>query len=174
MSKNTDETKIAIISDLHFGVHGDSEKWHKIMLDYAHWLGNLLKERQLHNLYILGDVFDNRKAVGVETIQVAHDFFEILFNYMGDIGLKIVIIVGNHDSFYEDNSKTSSVSIFGDWPGIDLVADSPQTYVWGSACKLLCCPWGTDMRALAEKGETWDVVMGHLGGRRFHEGRPYP
>lgn len=167
MSKNTDETKIAIISDLHFGVHGDSEKWHKIMLDYAHWLGNLLKGRQLHNLYILGDVFDNRKAVGVETIQVAHDFFEILFNYMGDIGLKIVIIVGNHDSFYEDNAKTSSVSIFSDWPGIDLIADSPQTYVWGSACKLLCCPWGTDMRALAEKGESWDVVMGHFAISSF-------
>ncbi len=109
MSK-PDDTKIAIISDLHFGVHGDSEKWHKIMLDYAKWLGNLLQERQLRHLFILGDVFDNRKAVGVETMQMAHDFFNTLFEFMGEIGLKITILAGNHDSFYEDTAKTSSVS----------------------------------------------------------------
>lgn len=166
MSK-PDDTKIAIISDLHFGVHGDSEKWHKIMLDYAKWLGNLLKERQLRHLFILGDVFDNRKAVGVETMQMAHDFFNTLFEFMGEIGLKITILAGNHDSFYEDTAKTSSVSLFSSWPGVDLVADKPQTYVWGPACKMLCCPWGTDMRALAETGETWDVIMGHFAISSF-------
>lgn len=161
------ENKIAIISDLHFGVHGDSEKWHKIMLEYAKWLGGVLKERSLRSLFILGDVFDNRKAVGVETMQMAHDFFSTLFEFMGDVGLRITILAGNHDSFYEDTAKTSSVSLFSSWPGVDLVADKPQTYVWGPACKMLCCPWGTDMRAIAETGEKWDVIMGHFAISSF-------
>ncbi len=159
--------EIAIISDLHFGVHGDSERWHRIMIDYAKWLGDLLFKRKTVNLYILGDVFDNRKAVGVETMQMAHDFFEILMDKMGEIGLGVTIIAGNHDSFYEDTAKTSSVSLFSAWPGINLISDKPEEIVWGSACRLLCCPWGTDMRALAEQGKTWDVIMGHFAISSF-------
>ena len=86
---------------------------------------------------------------------------------MGDIGLSITIIAGNHDSFYEDNSKTSSVSLFGSWPGVNLVSESPKTEVWGPSCKILMCPWGTDMRELAERGETWDVIMGHFAISSF-------
>ena len=166
-SKNPE---IAIISDLHFGVHGDSEKWHKTMLDYSKWLFNVLKERRVRSLYILGDVFDNRKSVGVETMQMANDFFDALTNEPIDSDrniLSITIVAGNHDSFYEDNANTTSVSLLGGRAGVFLVANKPETIIWGSACKALLCPWGTDMRELAQKGARADVVFGHFAISSF-------
>lgn len=159
--------EIAIISDLHFGVHGDSPKWHGIMLEYVKWLSKLLKERGTTDLFILGDVFDNRKAVGVETMQMAHDFFmEISRN-----GLRIVIIAGNHDSYFEDTAKTTSVSLLASWPGVELVDRNPVVKVWGyepvAMARAVLCPWGTDMRAMAESGEKYDVVMGHFAISSF-------
>ena len=156
-SKNKN-VEVAIISDLHFGVHGDSPMWHKIMMQYAEWLSLLMQNRKVEYLYILGDVFDNRKAVGVETMQMANDFFDKLFFD----GLHITIIAGNHDSFYEDTSKTTSVSLIGRRPGVTLVSGKKQIDVWGDKCRMILCPWGIDMRQLAEEGERGDVVMGHF------------
>ena len=38
--------KVACISDIHLGVHQNSQTWHNIALDFARWLDKTLKEKK--------------------------------------------------------------------------------------------------------------------------------
>ena len=71
--------KIWFLADLHFGCRADNEIWLK---DYSDYFYNvfipLLKEKYEEGDIVcsLGDVFDNRSSVGINTINVVIDIFE--------------------------------------------------------------------------------------------------
>ena len=144
-------SKIAMISDTHLGVHGDSPMWHKISTDYSKWLSELLLDRGIKTIYHLGDVFNNRKQIGVDTIHTATMFFDNLKEF------DISIIAGNHDCFHADNAMVNSVSILGNRDNIRIV-DEPY-YVINAGKRAMLCPWGFNP---AESGEKYDVLFGHF------------
>ena len=71
--------RVWFLADLHFGCRADNEIWLK---DYSDYFYNvfipLLKEnyRKGDIICSLGDVFDNRSSVGINTINVVIDIFE--------------------------------------------------------------------------------------------------
>ena len=72
------QNKIACISDIHIGVHQASGMWHKISIDYAHWLKDDLLNRGTSDLFIPGDILDDRNDVPVLTLHYLTEFFKIL------------------------------------------------------------------------------------------------
>ena len=70
--------KVACISDIHLGVHQNAHTWHEIALDFARWLDQELKLRDIKDIIIAGDIFHNRHEIGVNTIHCARKFFDIL------------------------------------------------------------------------------------------------
>ena len=89
--------KVWFLADLHFGCRADNEIWLK---DYSDYFYNvfipLLKEKYEDGDIVcsLGDIFDNRNTVGINTINVVIDIFEKI----SDICTDIRLIVGNHDT----------------------------------------------------------------------------
>lgn len=141
--------KIACISDIHLGVHQNSQEWHRYHLDLAVWLRDSLIKNSIKDIIIAGDIFHNRHEVGVTTLHVAREFFDILKQF------NIVAITGNHDCYYRDNSKVNSIKVLQQ--DNFVVYDSIHTAVV-SKRKIAFCPWGTDLSDIPE----CDVVVGHF------------
>jgi DNA repair exonuclease SbcCD nuclease subunit len=142
--------KVACISDIHLGVHQNSQTWHNIALDFARWFDKELKLRGIKDIIIAGDIFHNRHEIGVNTIHCAYQFFDILKNY------NILTITGNHDCYYKDKSDINSISILDGYKNV-MVFKELKTVNLNS--KVFCfCPWG----APVEEIPLCDVVIGHF------------
>lgn len=146
----TNNSEIGIFSDPHYGVHRNSETWHKIALDHAKWAAAEFRKRGIKDILIPGDIFHDRNDIAVNTLHIATDIFDVLRDF------NIVITVGNHDAFYRDNSTVNSVSILRGWSNITvidklLVADFQKK-------KIAFCPWGQEI----EEVPNCDLIVGHF------------
>jgi len=141
--------KIACISDIHLGVHQDSAVWHEQHLNLARWFRDSLKEQGVQDIIIAGDIFHNRHEVGVSTLHVAKEFFDILSEF------NIVAITGNHDCYYRDNSRINSIKIF-ERDGF-VVHDTMHILDYNNV-KFVFCPWGIGLEDIPK----CNVVVGHF------------
>ena len=148
----------AIISDLHIGVHRSDPKYLQWALDYAGFLVDKMKERKTRRLFILGDVFHNRKEVSTIAIETARKFFGIL----RENEISVDVIPGNHDCYYDANTNATSLALLSGWSNV-YVHYSPFDIVYGpeGAQKFgVMVPWGSDLEQL--KGKDYKFVMGHF------------
>jgi len=141
--------KIACISDIHLGVHQDSQVWHEQHLKLAEWFKESLNSKGIKDVIIAGDIFHNRHEVGVSTLHVAKEFFNILSDF------NIVAITGNHDCYYRDNSKVNSIKVL-ERDGM-VVFDTLNTIRTNNK-DIVFCPWGTRLDEIPK----CDVVIGHF------------
>ena len=142
--------KVACISDIHLGVHQNSHTWHEIALDFARWLDQELKLRDIKDVIIAGDIFHNRHEIGVNTIHCARKFFDILSKY------NIVAITGNHDCYYKDKSDVNSISILNGYKNVTVYQELAINNINGK--KFAFCPWGIPL----EEIPVCDVIVGHF------------
>lgn len=143
-------TEVGIFSDPHYGVHRNSEVWHKIALDHAKWATSQFKERGIQDIIIPGDIFHDRNDIAVNTLHVVTDIFNVLRDF------NIIITVGNHDAYYRDNSSVNSVSILKGWTNITVVDTLQVVELYGK--KIAFCPWGQDVSLIPE----CDLIVGHF------------
>jgi DNA repair exonuclease SbcCD nuclease subunit len=147
--------KVAIISDLHFGLHSNSDMWHKILIDYGTWLKQQLDAQGIRDLLVLGDIFNDREEIGVKTLFITEQFFK-LFSDPNDI-YNIVLLTGNHDSYFRDNSDINSISIFKGWNNVQVV-DKLETLKHHNKT-MAFAPWGYKPDDLVDNV---DVLFGHF------------
>jgi len=150
------DSTIALISDIHLGLHQDSSRWHNIALEFADWLNIELKKRNILDIVIPGDIFHDRSEISVHTVSIAQKFFEKLKDY------NIIITVGNHDCFYKDRADINSASILTGWPNITVI-DTLQ-HITQFNKKISFVPWATDI----SKIEYSDIVFGHFELNSFY------
>jgi DNA repair exonuclease SbcCD nuclease subunit len=141
--------KVACISDIHLGVHQDAQTWHDIAINFAYWLDATLKEENIHDIIIAGDIFHNRHEIGVNTIHAAFKFFDILKEY------NIVGITGNHDCYFKDKSDINSVAILNNKNTTIFQELRQITY---KDKKISFCPWGTPLENIPKS----DIIVGHF------------
>jgi DNA repair exonuclease SbcCD nuclease subunit len=146
---NFSSNKVACISDIHLGVHQDSQTWHDIAINFAYWLNGVLKEKNIKDIIIAGDIFHNRHEIGVNTIHTAHKFFDILKEY------NIVAITGNHDCYYKDKSDVNSISILNN-KNITIFQEL-RTYTLNNK-SFTFCPWGVPVEHIPKS----DIIIGHF------------
>ena len=153
--KKTDELitksdKICCIADLHIGVHQNSIFWHETALKWAEWLKNELIQKEIKDIFILGDLYHYRDEIAVNTIHVVNQILNLWSDF------NIVILVGNHDAFYKDRADINSLSILNGWKNITIISE-PQTFkIYGKTCSFL--PWGASVKEIKKS----DVIFGHL------------
>ena len=147
---NPKNGKILFFSDLHLGVHQNSQIWHKIALEVGEWIDVVMKQCRLDTIIFAGDVFHDRHEIGVNTLHIAKKFFDILANY------NIYIIPGNHDSFLSSTVEVNSAEILSN---SNIFVFSKPTVLQIDDKNILMCPWKTDISALNER---FDYVVGHF------------
>lgn len=143
-------SKWAVFTDLHLGVHQNSSTWHEIALDWADWFIAELKSKDIDQIIFAGDFFHSRSEISVNTIHAASD----LINKFKDF--RIHMIVGNHDSYYKQKADVHSLSIFNGYSNI-TVHDTTDTVLING--KQICfCPWGFDYSKIGD----CDAIFGHF------------
>lgn len=146
---NPKNNKVLFFSDLHLGVHQNSQAWHKICLDLAQWIDQVMKDCKLDTIFFAGDVFHDRHEIGVNTLHVAKKFFDTLKSY------DIHIVPGNHDAFLSSTVEVNSVEIL---QSQNIHVYTKPTTLQVNEKLVTFCPWKTIVKELSEV----DMLVGHF------------
>jgi len=149
MKVNPKNNKVLFFSDLHLGVHQNSQTWHKICLDLAEWINVVMKEQKLDTIFFAGDVFHDRHEIGVNTLHTAKKFFDTLKEY------QIHIVPGNHDAFLSSTVEVNSVEILEQ---TNIHVYTNPTTIEVNDKLVTFCPWKTVVKDL----EKVDMLVGHF------------
>jgi DNA repair exonuclease SbcCD nuclease subunit len=149
--------RVCCISDVHIGVHQNSNVWHDIVLDWAKWLSNELKTKGISDIIISGDFFHYRDEIAVNTIH----FATTVLNEWKDFN--IIMLVGNHDAYYKDRSDVNSLSVLDGWNNITVVSTLKSVTLFNKHVQF--CPWGTTVDQISN----CDVIFGHFEIKTFKQ-----
>jgi DNA repair exonuclease SbcCD nuclease subunit len=155
MKLKLNDRKVCCVSDIHIGVHQNSQMWHDITVEWAGWLSRELDKHGVTDILIPGDLFHYRDEIAVNTIHVTTQILNMWKRF------NIVILVGNHDAYYKDKSDINSLSILSGWDNITVVSQPTQYECFNR--KLMFCPWGTEPEQIMES----DIVFGHFEIQSF-------
>jgi DNA repair exonuclease SbcCD nuclease subunit len=150
-----EEKKIAIFTDIHIGVHRDSPLWHQIALEWIDWFVEDIKSKKIKNILFCGDFFHNRSSVDLTTLQTGAKIIQKLKDF------NLVMIAGNHDSYYKNNASVNSLSPFKGIKNIHIIDDTAVT-VKGNI-NVCLCPWGTELDSIP----VCDLLIGHFEIQNF-------
>jgi len=130
--------QVALVADIHLGIHSSNRSlWNSIALNWAEWLSNQLVEKQINKLWIAGDLFHVREEINVEILNLS---FEVLGKFISK-GIQLLIIPGNHDSYYKDHAKVNSLVVFKNKEGIRVIDEVTSENFYGKTVSFV--PWGT-------------------------------
>ena len=142
--------RVAVVSDLHIGKHQNSPRWHNIALDFAKWFKENLIRENISDIIICGDVNDDRNEISVQTLHTLNDMFTIWKDF------NIIILVGNHDSYYKNRTDVNSLSLFSGWDNITIIDQVTPYRVFGK--DIIFCPWNGNLSGINK----CDYLFGHL------------
>jgi len=115
--------KLPIINDTHFGVKGDSKIFREYMNTFfQNVFFPYLDQHEFKEIVHLGDVFDNRKQINVETMAF---FSKNFFLPLKERGIKIHILIGNHDAYFKNTNDVNSIREFLSHYDNVVMYDSP-------------------------------------------------
>jgi len=146
--------KSLMISDSHLGIKKGNQFWHNVTYDIFVTLCKYAKEHNISSLIYLGDFFDDRKNINVSTLMYANRIGKMINDVFDDI----IILEGNHDQYYKNFSKPSSLEVLERFNNIHIV------YETESIRGMLFVPWIFDPEIL--ENPKVPVCMGHfeMGG----------
>lgn len=149
--------KIAMVSDIHFGCRNNSEKYLNIMKDFfLDTLSKVLEEKNINDLRILGDVFDNRNNVNIRTMNVVLYVFRELTKKHKDLQIKIIL--GNHDVYYHNRIDINSIECLREIKNIEIIDKVTQETINNKT--ILMVPW------LVKDSETYTDFIRYTGSKK--------
>ena len=102
-------SKIAIVTDMHIGVRGDS----KLFLDHQERFFSevffpYIDEHDIKIIFDLGDTFDRRKFINYVSLERGKQFF---FDQIAKRGIEYHGLVGNHTTYYTNTNEVNSMNL---------------------------------------------------------------
>lgn len=116
--------KICFISDTHFGGRGDNDKIADFQEKfYTEHFFPYLEKNKITTIVHAGDMFDKRKGIDYMSLHRCKQFF---FEKLVAQNIKLVVNVGNHDSFYKNTLRINSPRLLlGEYANRIAVIDEP-------------------------------------------------
>lgn len=152
---------VYFLADTHLGMKGDNHIWLNDCINYYYnvFIPYCKEHVQKDDVLVhLGDVYDNRSAIGIETIYKSIKLFEDL----SQIFSKIIIIVGNHDIFNKNTNDVTSLNMLKYIPNIEIIY-RPEIRKLENK-DVLFVPWieDKDEQKKLLSSHNVDYVFGHL------------
>ena len=152
-----------IIGDIHFGIKTDTffidyqiKQFNKI-IDY-------IIKSDIKNVVILGDVFDNRRQIDINTFDKISDSLDRLES------LNVYIIIGNHDTYFKTSNKVNSISSLLKKYNFNIIDKIQEINIDGVSC--LFVPWmhknNYDKSLKTITNSTADYCFGHFAINDFY------
>lgn len=152
--------KIILLTDIHFGEHGNSDEFNENCISFLTFMKNYIQENKLEEspVIFLGDWFHTRNQINSKTLNYARKGLDILDSFTNN---SKYVLLGNHDLYYSnsrdvtpvDTSKNTSYEIIDKPISLDL---------YGNKC--LICPWLIEGEVLEDliKEHKPNYVFGHF------------
>ena len=174
-TENQTATKVAIITDQHFGARNDSIHF----LDYYErfYSGTFfptLEEHGIDTVLILGDTFDRRKYINFFTLKRSREMF---FDKLYAKGIQVYMLAGNHDTYFKNTNDVNSVDLLlQEYSNINVI--SKPTVIDVKNTNICMVPWVcsenySDCMDIISNTNA-DICMGHfeIQGFAMHRGMP--
>ena len=153
--------KVAIITDTHFGARKGSKHLHNYFeMFYRDVFFPSLEEHQIDTVIHMGDIFDSRKAIDLQSLEWSKSvFLEPLKKY------KVYLTIGNHDCYYKNTNNVNSPELLlKDYPNIKVYTKAEELTI--DKLKILLLPWinseNYEKTEKLIKNTKAKVAMGHL------------
>lgn len=155
--------KVAIITDTHWGARNDSLAFIDFFDKfYTNIFIPKLVEEKIDTVLMLGDTFDRRKYTNHVSLSHAK---RIYFDPLEQLGIKIHMIVGNHDTAYKNTNDVNSPDLLlKEYSNINVI-DKPTTItVDGTDICMMpwICPENYDESINEMKTTKAEICMGHF------------
>lgn len=111
--------KIAMFTDIHWGAKGNSIQHNQDCIDYMSWFIQNVKREGCDAIVFMGDWFENRNAINVQTLNMSYDGLKLL----DDLGMPIYFCVGNHDLYHRGNRQLYSTYHYNKFQNVNLISD---------------------------------------------------
>ena len=156
-------SKIALITDLHFGVRGGRAVFHDFFQRfYLEVLFPFMRANNIKHILNLGDTFDSRKGIDFYSLQRCREYF---FDPLRDNGFTMDMLVGNHDAYHKNSlSINAPENLLKDYANVNPISKPTEISVDG--LKILMMPWicadnyADSMESIKQTKAT--LLMGHL------------
>lgn len=169
--------KLILISDIHFGVRNDSAEWLDNMSSYfANFFIPLLRSKVNEGVAvcILGDLFDNRQSINIDTMNIASGIIRKIAELA-----PVYIMAGNHDMSRRSDSSLNSLVIVKGIPNV-VVIDSYSSVHWktssGSSRRVGFIPYtgiySKETEAVSKSNEDYIFLHTEVLGAIFDSGKP--
>jgi len=155
--------KIAVLTDIHFGVKKNSDIFLKSQMDFfTEQFIPYLEENNIQDILFLGDLFDNRNNINTK---VMNDVYELFSNKLNKFN--IILLIGNHDSYFNTNLDINSLKFFKNFKNVTLIEKMTTLNVQG--LDIVFVPWITDDEEFKKEIVNYsnDVCMGHFELKGF-------
>lgn len=153
--------RIWFLADTHFGIKNDNQEWLDDMMGYFKEVVIPLMRKEYRKgdiLVHLGDVFDNRSTIGLNTICNTID----IFNEFSKIFDDIRVIVGNHDIYKKSSNDVTSIRMIERILHIKVYKEPVVETICGKS--VLFNPWVNELEDENKLLASVDVdyIFGHL------------
>ena len=155
--------KLVLISDLHFGIHNDSEIFLEHQRNFfEEQLFPYIMDQKIKNIVILGDMFDRRKYTNHQTIHFLKNNF---FDALKKMNITVHSIMGNHDvALKSTNSINSPNLLLREYENI--IYYSHPHHITFDTLKILMMPWinpenQTELYGVMNKSSA-PIMLGHF------------
>lgn len=153
-------SKVAMVSDIHFGVNKNSELFlNSSIRFFTEEFVPYLRAENISTILILGDVFDNRNNINVK---VNDEVYNLFINVLNEF--KIYILIGNHDIYYKTSNEVHSLKLLNHLENVEVIDKVCHIELFG--VNTMFCPWVFDYhdQELIKTFEesTADVLFGHF------------
>lgn len=151
--------KSLVFTDLHVGISNDKPSRQKIAENVVDEIVGRIETEGIRQVFFLGDLFHQRTAIEVTSLNVANDLVRKLASHC-----EVFLLQGNHDLYEKCNSVITSLNIF-DLDNVNIV--SVPTEVKLNGASVLLVPWlcGTTLSEHVDAPDSrpsYDIMMGHF------------
>lgn len=144
--------RIGALTDIHFGRKSDSEVHNRDCLEYLAWFKDQAIERKVDRIVCMGDWYDNRSRLRLDTMWSSRKGIDIL----NSIGVPIWWIVGNHDMYFRYNRDIHS------HPFLDLYENVTVINEIQNLGDVLLCPYLVGTEYADPPAYECKYVFGHF------------
>ena len=156
-------SKIALITDLHFGARNDSTIFHEY---YRKFYSNVfipyLIKNDIDVVICLGDTFDKRKNINFISLEKSYSYF---FEPLEKNNIDLYCLVGNHDAPYKNHIEISSPQLLLNQFSNITVIDTPrELMIYNKEFAFLpwiCAENHAESVKLVNTSKA-DILIGHL------------
>jgi DNA repair exonuclease SbcCD nuclease subunit len=166
-------TKIALVTDTHFGARSDSIPFDNFFRRfYEEIFFPEIDKRGIKHIIHLGDCFDRRKYINFNTLSSCRNYF---FDEIKKRDIELHMIVGNHDTFFKNTNDVNSPRLLLKDYEFNVI-DTPSELEFDDGSKIFMMPWictdnyNQSMEAI--KTTSAQVLFGHfeIAGFQMYKG----